>query len=241
MSRLLSSEEVQEFKEILSGYVPNNEVLDYFKNSDFVVIAGPAGAGKDTLRDGLINKYPESYMAAICDTTRPPRQNESNGKTYYFKEIDDVKKSFERREYFQAALIHDQQICSLHVNEIMRLNPNQHALSILVPTTEAELRDIKNDIKTIFLIPPSGDVLIDRINEGRSLGNEEIKRRLKAAYTEIEFALNSNNYFCIVSDTKESVLDKAHNYLQNGQYDSESSKRARTVMKQVMDYLSQKI
>lgn len=241
MSRLLNSDEVKEFKKILSDYSPNNEVIDYFKDSNFVVIAGPAGAGKDTLREGLLKKYPRIYMPTICVNTRPPREGEIEGQTYYFEEIDSVRQSLKRREYFQAALIHDQQICSLHVDEIRKLNKNQYSLSILVPSTEAELREIKKDIKTIFLIPPSADVLIERIESGRSLSADEINRRLKAAHDEIEFALKQENYFCIVTDTKDSVIDKANKYIQDNLYDEAESSKARTVMKEILRSLSQKI
>lgn len=57
-----------------------------------VVVEGPSGVGKDTIMNGLIEKYPESFERVISTTTREMRFYESQGNPYYF--VDDAE--FER-------------------------------------------------------------------------------------------------------------------------------------------------
>lgn len=236
MSRLLTSEEAQNFKEIINNYQPNDEVLEKFRNSIFVVIAGPAGSGKDTLRDTLTLRYPDIYTSVLSTTSRPKRPGESEGRAYHFWDIEGIKLGLERREFFQIALVHDQQISGLHVNEIKNLKPEQCGLSILIPITETELRLIKNDIKTVFLVPPNITTLKQRLNANRMLEPEEVRRRLVAAKKEIEYALNSEYYHCIITDTVENATNKVHSFIQQGVTGDEDA-RARLVMREILNSL----
>lgn len=236
MGRLLTREEAQEFKELIDNYQPNDEVLEKFRSSNFVVIAGPAGAGKDTLRDTLILRYPEIYAPVLSTTSRPKRSGESEGHTYHFWEVEGIRLGLERREFFQAALVHNQQVSCLHVNEIKSLKPEQCGLSILIPITETELRLIKNDIKTVFLVPPNVTVLKQRLNADRMLGPEEVHRRLEAAEKEMEYALKSNYYHCIVTDTIEGATNSAHAFIHDGITGDEDA-RARLIMHEILNSL----
>lgn len=234
MSRLLTETEATQFATLLQNYQPNNKVLDQFRSSQFAVIAGPAGAGKDTLRDRLIAQYPDKYLPILSTTTRPPRDGETDGQTYHFREIEQVEESLQKREFFQTALVHGQQISCLHVDEIRKLQPGQHGLSILIPSTEEELREIKPDIKTIFLIPPDLGILKKRMQTGRILDEAEVARRLEAAQKEIAYALESD-YYCIVSNKITEEVQKAHEFLQAGIEYQADQKHAREVMREIMD------
>lgn len=238
MSRLLNLDEVQEFKKKTDGYEPNNEVLEQFKSSNFGIIAGPAGAGKDTLRDELINKYPESYLPILSTTTRPPRAGEVDGKTYHFWEVERVAQGLDKKEFFQAELVHNQQVSCLHVDEVRKLKPGQWGLSILIPITEKALSNIKSDIKTIFLIPPTVELLMERIQSERLLNNAEIDRRLEAAKKEIAYAMGAKHYYCVISDTVENVTRKAHKFFSDGEIERIENTKARAVLQKIMLELS---
>lgn len=234
MSRLLTAEEAENFQRLLADYTLNDLVLGRFRSSNFAVIAGPAGAGKDTLRDGLISTYPDSYLPILSTTTRPPRPGEEDGVTYHFREIEEVQAGILNREYFQAELVHSQQISCLHVAEVVKLGEQQYGLSILITETERKLRRIKPDIKTIFLIPPSHELLIERLKHQRTLTDEEVNRRLQAARNEIAQALDSPEYYCLISDTVPHVVERANDFLQNDQRVELDDAAAREVMRQIM-------
>lgn len=239
MSRLLTAEEAQRFKTAIQAYEPNNEALDMFRSSNFAVIAGPAGAGKDTLRNSLLQRSPEAYLPILSTTTRPPRGGEIDGQAYHFSTIPAFNELLMKREFLQVALVHNQQLSGLHSNEIKKLNPRQYGLSILIVETENELRAYKPDLKTLFVIPPNYQVLLERINAERTLDKAEIARRLQAAKAEISYALDSPQYYCLVSDTIDAVTDKAHAYLQTGQRNQNEDSLARHIMRKILKSLSE--
>ena len=238
MSRLLTKQEANKLREIINDYQLNPAVMKQFQESNFAVIAGPAGAGKDTLRNSLIRSNPELYLPILSTTTRPPRAGEADDQDYHFREVEEVEEGLAKREFFQAALVHDQQVSCLHISEVKKLKAGQTGLSILIPYTEKMLRDIKPDIKTVFLIPPNLEVLKERIQSERMLDDAEVERRVKAAAKEIEQALKSDHYYCLITDTVEHVTRNTHNYLQGSKPDQPEDLSARHAMRQIVLELS---
>ncbi len=238
MSRLLTPDEAQYFKKILAEYKPDDAVLEQFKSSNFAVIAGPAGAGKDTLRNSLIAGYPEIYLPILSTTTRPPRDGEVDGQTYHFRTIEEVEQGLNRREFLQAALVHNQQVSCLHIDEVNKLNLQQCGLSILIAKTEADMRAYHPRLKTIFVIPPDKKTLLERINTQRMLDDAEIKRRLDAAKTELMQALESPHYYCLVSDTVEHITKVAHTYLKEDTRNEDEDSRARAIIREIVKSLN---
>lgn len=238
MSRLLTAEEAQEFKKLIQGYQPSPTVAEQFRASHIAVIAGPAGAGKDTLRNQLLKNHPEQYRAVLSTTSRPPRAGEIDGVTYHFREIEAIKQQIMSRTFFQAALVHGQQISCLDVSEVTKLKDHECGLSILITDTEAELQKLKPDLQTIFLVPPTIDELLARINKDRDLSEAEIHRRLQAARHEVASALDRQDYYCLVSQTVSGVTHAAHEFLQQGIQLKEQDTHARQIMRTLLADLS---
>src|SRR5690606_28196262 len=136
----------------------------------------------------------------------------------------------EQRDYFQAALVHNQQISCLHIEEIRRLNAEQTGVGILIPYTIDELRIIKPDLRAIFLIPPNMETLRARIKAERVIDDAEIDRRMQAAAQEIKRVLEEDQYYCIVTDTVDGVASRAHNFAQTGEVNTEVDEYSREVM-----------
>lgn len=239
MSRLLEESEVAEFRALLQNYQLHESGLEQFRSSNFAIIAGPAGAGKDTLRNSLIGAYPDFYLPILSTTTRPPRVGEQDAVTYHFKEVEQVKQSLLNREFFQAELVHNQQISCLDIAEIRKLGEAQYGLSILITETERKLSVIKSDIKTIFLIPPDFATLQSRVRAERMLNQAEIDRRMQAARQEIMYALGASHYQCIISDTVEHVIKSVHGFLQSGVRNENDDATAREVMCGILSEIEQ--
>lgn len=224
---------------LIDDYKPKKEVVEKFISSNFVVIAGPAAAGKDTLRNGLINKYKDLYEPIISTTTRAPRSDEQEGEAYHFISALQIETLIEKGNLLQVALVHNQQISATDSAELEKLSSNKTGLSILVVQTEAELYALNPKIKTIFLIPPSYKELLKRLEVERQTKHHEVNRRLSAAITEIEIALNHDRYFCIISDEKYRVIEVAHNFLESGLKDEQEDPKARKVMQKILEDLKQ--
>ncbi len=237
MSRLLTAEEASRFKNLVGFYAPHPDVLKAFQTSNFAVIAGPAGAGKDTLRNALLKNYADTYVPILSTTSRPPRTGEVDGETYHFREIEQIEEGIINQEFFQIALVHNQQVSCLHVDEVNKLATGQCGLSILVTDTEEEVREIKPDLKTLFLVPPTIEEFQRRMQEGRELRDDEINRRTTAAKQEMQAALNNPHYYCLVSETVPAVTTLAHQFLQTDMRNQTEDERARQIMKELIETL----
>jgi len=219
----------------IENYQPNQKVIDQFMSKNFVVLAGPAAAGKDTLREGLLNLHPGIYQNIVSVTTRQPRPEETEGKTYHFVSEYNMTQMLKDKTLLQVALVHNQQVSALDSSELENLESNKIGLSILVVQTELQLHQINPNLKTIFLIPPSYEELIKRLDKERVTKKHETKNRLNSAIREIEIALSQKRYFCIVSDERQRVINISHNYLKSGFFDQSEDQRARTVMKKILE------
>lgn len=237
MGQLLSESELQTFEYLLSDYRPDFSVLEVFRSSNFVVIAGPAGAGKDTLRNALVQKDSAKYAPIISTTTRPARVGEQDGREYHFRPVSEIKAGLIAKQYFQARLVHNQQVSCLHAAEIRKLMSDQIGLSILIVQQEEDLQMLKSDLRTIFLVPPSLETLKSRMQADRGFGSDEFDRRLAAAKTELKFALTRPHYYCLLSDDITELANQANRYLRAGEWDGGADRNARSTIEQILNDL----
>jgi len=237
MGSLLTEQQIEEFSKLLTYYRPNNATLKQFQNSNFCVIAGPTAAGKDTLRNALLEQDPQAFVRVLSTTTRPSRPGEQEGVDYYFSSAEAIKKSLLAREVLQAELIHNQQVSCMHIQEVSKLTDAQIGLSILLVQTEAKMRKLNPKIKTIFLIPPTLEVLRARMHAERVLNPDEIHRRLKAAKIELEIALGQPTYYCLTSGDLQELTTLARQFLKSGERDVAADDQARRTMKNILKQL----
>lgn len=234
----LSESEIAEFAVLLDQYQPSQETVDTFKASNFAVIAGPAGAGKDTLRGKLVGLQPEIYRAVLSTTTRAPRPREIDGVDYHFASKDEVKQGLADGRYLQGAIVHRQQVSTLDTKDFENLGNGQVGLSILVVGTEQELGQYKDDIKTVFLVPPSLEAMKERLSRAtRNSDSGEIDRRLKAAKEEITFALGNKKYYCLTTVDKDHTARLVHDFLTSFERNAEEDQAARKTMKGILEGL----
>lgn len=152
-----------------------------------VVLAGPSAVGKSTVVHRLRADVPRLYFS-VSMTTRAPRPGEVDGQDYFFVSAEDFQRNIDAGEMLEWADIH---------GGLQRSGtpaaPVRSALAegrpVLVEVDLAGARAIKRLIpqaRTVFLAPPSWDVLVERLT-GRGTESEEvIQRRLATARKELQ-------------------------------------------------------
>ena len=68
-----------------------------------VVISGPSGVGKGTVRRALFEKDDQEYFYSISMTTRPPRPGEVDGEDYYFVTKEEFQQRIEEGKFLEWA------------------------------------------------------------------------------------------------------------------------------------------
>ena len=159
-----------------------------------IVVSAPSGAGKTTLCDKLQAEF-KSLHYAITATTRPARDGEVDGKSYYFLTPDESQKRLKANGFFETAIVHGYQYGSPKAPVVEALNAGKDVLMNLDVQGAARIRDfvqnapagdpLQTDLIDIFVVPPSLETLRNRLVKRGKDGSEVIERRLRQAEEEI--------------------------------------------------------
>ena len=161
------------------------------RNSDFsskagnlFVVSAPSGSGKTTLCKALLNHYPDIEYS-ISTTTRKPRKGETDGIDYHFMEKGEFLEKLNSSCWAEWALVHDYYYGTSagFLDEALVSGKN-----ILLDIDVQGMRQILErypDAVTIFIMPPSLDVLRGRLEKRETDSRETIEKRMGNAEEEI--------------------------------------------------------
>ncbi|HJH10865.1 MAG TPA: guanylate kinase [Metalysinibacillus jejuensis] len=151
-----------------------------------IVLSGPSGVGKGTVRKELFSQPNTNYEYSISATTRLPREGEEDGVDYFFK----TREAFEALIEEGGLLEHAEFVGNYYGTPLAYVNETLDAgrdvfLEIEVQGA-AQIRKKAPDALFIFLAPPSITALQDRL-EGRGTEPADvIARRVAKAKEEVE-------------------------------------------------------
>jgi guanylate kinase len=155
------------------------------------IISGPAGSGKTTICDGLMEK--ESLQRIVTSTTRSPRQGERDGLDYHFLNTQDFETKITEDAFYEYATVHNNYYGTQKADILKPILSGQNLLLNIdvqgakTITEKASADDVlKGHIVTIFIMPPSLEELNARLRNRGTDSEEEIERRLIVARTEME-------------------------------------------------------
>ncbi len=171
-----------------------------------IILSAPSGAGKTTIEQFILSEIPNVVKVITC-TTRKPRKNEVNGKDYIFLTEGEFKKLIEEDYFLEYAIVHGRYYGTPKEKVLEEINRGN---DVLLNIDVQGAMTIKNkyssifSITSIFIIPPSIDELIRRL-EKRGETKEEIERRLKS----LEKELPKWKYydFIVINDILEKAKD----------------------------------
>jgi guanylate kinase len=149
------------------------------------VVSGPSGAGKTTLYREAASSLP-NLKHSVSYTTRRPRPGEVNDRDYTFINRDEFKGMIDRAEFAEWAEIHGK----LYGTSKKRLEETMDSgidaiLDIDVQGAEQLKKKYQGGVY-IFVLPPSLEVLEERLQKRMVNSKEEIEKRLKVAAKEIK-------------------------------------------------------
>jgi guanylate kinase len=158
------------------------------------IISAPSGSGKSTLVHQLLKTVP-SLAFSISYTTRQPRASETDGKDYIFISRKDFEARLARGEFLEYAEVFG----NFYGTNRETFESATHQGKDLVLDIDVQgARQLKVAIPqaiSIFVLPPSRDVLEQRLRSRSQDSEEVIQRRLRGAaeevqnYTQYDFVL----------------------------------------------------
>ncbi|HJF11169.1 guanylate kinase [Corynebacterium falsenii] len=176
-------------------------------NGRVVVLAGPSAVGKSTVVARLRDEVPRLFFS-VSMTTRDPRPGEVDGRDYIYITREQFEENINAGKMLEWAEIHG----GLQLSGTPR-EPVEEAIAedrpVLIEVDLEGARNVKQllpESTTVFLAPPSWEVLVDRLT-GRGTESEEvIQRRLETAKTEME-ATSEFDHVVVNEDVTEAVKE----------------------------------
>ena len=152
--------------------------MDYPGN--LFVVSAPSGTGKSTLVKALL-ELDSRLQVSVSHTTRTPRGQEQHGREYWFTTTEEFEAMVERDEFFEHAHVHGN-----------HYGTSRHAIEERIKGGEDVVLEIDWQIKKIFpnailifILPPSYEELLLRLNRRGEDTPEVIELRMKNARIEV--------------------------------------------------------
>jgi guanylate kinase len=149
------------------------------------VISSPSGGGKTSLINKLFeDSRSANFEKSISDTSRQKRQGDLEGKDYYFLSENDFKNKIKKEEYVEYATVFGN-FYGTSKEEIKIKYNNSNLILELDWQGAYAVKELFDDAKLIFLVPPSLDDLKQRLIKRNLDSSEAIENRLSEAKKEI--------------------------------------------------------
>ncbi|MDR1740803.1 MAG: guanylate kinase [Synergistaceae bacterium] len=150
------------------------------------VLAGPSGVGKGTLRQSISDIGGLEY--SVSCTTRAPRDGERDGVDYRFVTREDFLDKVRRGLFLEYAVVHGEYYGTLRGDVERNTAAGKDVLLEIDVQGASSVHATKPDSVLIFVMPPSMDVLGQRLRRRGTDSEQSIATRLENAKKEVQHA-----------------------------------------------------
>ena len=193
-----------------------------------MVISAPSGAGKTTLAQSLVHAHTQIKIS-VSHTTRPPRPGDEHGKDYYFVDNETFDTMVEEGAFLEWAHVHDHRYGTSKAEVDRLLASGAHLLFDVDYQGGISIMESYEDAISVFILPPSQEILSNRLRRRATDTSEVIERRLKNALNEMKH-FDRYRYVIINDNLSEAVT------ILNGIYTTQVHKlnRMRTAAESII-------
>jgi guanylate kinase len=168
-----------------------------------IILSAPSGGGKTTIARALLAKRADLGYSVSC-TTRAPRPGEVSGRDYYFMTRAEFIAEREARGFAESAEVHGN-LYGTRRSEVKRvLASGRHVVMDIDVQGAAQFVRVFPDTVTIFILPPSAEVLLDRLRGRKTETPAQLAARLQSALQELQ-QLDEYEYVIVNDDLDRAV------------------------------------
>ena len=179
-----------------------------------IIITAPSGAGKTSITHYLLSKYP-SLAFSVSATTRTLRGSEQHGVDYYFIDTQSFQQHIHDNDFIEWEMVYEGKYYGTLKNELQRIwnEGKTPLLDIDVQGAIHVQQQFPDASLSVFIQPPSVDVLRNRLLRRGTETEESIRTRLGKAAYELSFAHAFDAV--IVNDDFDKACAETESAIQN--------------------------
>ena len=171
------------------------------------ILSSPSGAGKTTIAKAIVNDHEIMSELSISYTTRRIRPGEKEGSDYYFITQNQFLDMIDKDQFLEHTQIYDNFYGTLKSDIIDKINNGTNIIfDIDWHGARSISKNFPEDVVKIFVMPPSMQILKDRLKKRSNGDQSHVAERIKYAVEEIK---NYEEYdFIVVNDDLENTISK---------------------------------
>ena len=173
--------------------------------ANLFIIAAPSGCGKTSLVEALIKKT-KNLCVSVSHTTRPPRPDETNGFNYYFISINEFEEMIKNNAFVEHAMLFDNHYGSS--TKLIREKLDE-GIDVILEIDWQGARQVKENMPnsvSIFILPPSKEALLGRLQQRAQDDEITIKKRMSDAQNQMRH-FNEFDYLVINVEFSSALND----------------------------------
>jgi len=169
------------------------------------VVSSPSGGGKGTLIQRVLKKIPDlSYSVSF--TTRAPRSGEVNGREYFFVSQEQFEQMAAANEFLEWANVHGKLYGTSSKQVLQEISEGRDLMLEVDVQGAASVRSLVPDSVSVFILPPSFEILKQRLEARGTDSPEELELRLRNA--PVELSDYSAFQYMILNDNMDQAAEQ---------------------------------
>ena len=182
------------------------------KNACLFTISAPSGAGKTSLVKALTERKQSSIGVSISHTTREIRSGEADGVDYHFVAEDEFQQMIADDQFLEHASVFDHSYGTARASVESMLNNGKHVILEIDWQGARQVKQKKPDTVCIYILPPSREVLEQRLIDRATDDRKTIESRMMQADREMSHYGDAE--FVVVNEDFERALHDLESLIQ---------------------------
>jgi guanylate kinase len=183
------------------------------KRGRLFVVSGPSGVGKGTLVARVAKEIPDEVWVSISATTRPPREGDAEGVTYFFKTHEQFRDMIDNDGLLEWAEYAGNFYGTPRQSVEDALAAGKSVILEIEVQGAFQVREKMPEARLVFIEPPSLDELRRRLTGRATDSPEQLEKRLATAKVELSRKMDYD--ICLVNDNLKTATEALINIIQS--------------------------
>ena len=184
------------------------------KTGKIIIISAPSGTGKSTIINKLMAMPDLDLKFSVSATNRAPREGEKDGINYYFLTTEEFTRKIEEDAFVEYEEVYAGRYYGTLKSEVSRILNDGHNLILDIDVKGGiNVKKLYPDAAAIFILPPSIDILRQRLINRGTDDEETINQRVAKAEYELSFA--SKYDYSVVNDDLGKAVKETKTIIRN--------------------------